>query len=242
MTTERYEIQVQGVRVEVVRKDIKNFHLGVYPPEGRVRAAVPRRLDDAAVRVAVASRLGWIRRQRARFEEQERQSAREMVSGECHYFRGRRYRLSVVERDAPSGVSLLNDRTLELQVRPGAGREQREAVLQRWYREQLREQVPELIAKWEPRVGVTVADCGIRRMKTRWGSCNSEARRIWVNLELAKKSDACLELVLLHEMVHLLERRHSERFREHMDRLMPQWRLYRDQLNRAPLAHEEWEL
>ena len=242
MTTERYEIQVQGVRVEVVRKDVKNFHLGVYPPKGRVRAAVPRRLDDAAVRVAVASRLGWIRRQRARFEEQDRQSAREMVSGECHYFRGRRYRLSVVERDAPSGVSLLNDRTLELQVRPGAGREQREAVLQRWYREQLREQVPALIAKWEPQVGVTVADWGIKRMKTRWGSCNSEARRIWVNLELAKKSEACLELVLLHEMVHLLERRHSERFREHMDRLMPQWRLHRDQLNRAPLAHEEWEL
>ncbi len=242
MTTERYEIQVQGVRVEVVRKDVKNFHLGVYPPKGRVRAAVPRRLDDAAVRVAVASRLGWIRRQQARFEEQDRQSAREMVSGECHYFRGRRYRLSVVERDAPSGVSLRNNRTLELQVRPGAGKEQREAVLQRWYRERLREQVPALIAKWEPRVGVTVAEWGVKKMKTRWGSCNSEARRIWVNLELAKKSDACLELVLLHEMVHLLERRHNERFREHMDRLMPQWRLYRDQLNRAPLAHEAWEL
>ena len=242
MTTERYEIQVQGVRVEVVRKDVKNFHLGVYPPKGRVRAAVPRRLNDAAVRVAVASRLGWIRRQRARFEEQDRQSAREMVGGECHYFRGRRHRLSVVERDGPSRVSLLNDRTLELQVRPGAGREQREAVLQRWYREQLREQAPALIAKWEPQVGVTVADWGVKRMKTRWGSCNVEARRIWVNLELAKKSDACLELVLLHEMVHLLERRHCERFREHMDRLMPQWRLYRDQLNRAPLAHEEWGL
>ena len=122
MTTERYEIQVQGVRVEVVRKDVKNFHLGVYPPKGRVRAAVPRRLNDAAVRVAVASRLGWIRRQRARFEEQDRQSAREMVSGECHYFRGRRYRLSVVERDGSSRVSLWNNRTLELQVRPGAGR------------------------------------------------------------------------------------------------------------------------
>jgi len=226
--------------VEVVRKDIKNLHLGVYPPKGRVRVAVPLRLDDEAVRLAVISRLGWIRRQQSGFGQQDRQSLREMTTGESHYFQGRRYRLDVIEHDGPTSVTLPNNATMQLRVRPGTGRDKREAVLHRWYRRRLREQIPELIAAWEPVIGVEVAAWGIRKMKTRWGSCNIEARRVWLNLELAKKSPACLEYILAHEMVHLLERHHSDRFRELMDRLMPQWRLHRDELNRAPLAHEEW--
>jgi len=226
--------------VEVVRKEIKNLHLGVYPPNGRVRVAVPLRLDDDAVRLAVISRLGWIRRKQAAFERQERQSDREFVTGESHYFQGRRYRLNVIERDGPPTVSLANKTTMELRVRPGTSSAKRDAVLQRWYRERLRELLPPLLAKWEPRVGVTVADVRTRRMKTLWGSCNAEARRIWLNLELAKKPASCLEYILVHEMVHCLERHHHERFRELMDTLMPSWRLCREQLNRAPLAHEEW--
>jgi len=241
VTTERHQIKVRGIPVEVVRKDIKNLHLGVYPPHGRVRVAVPLRLDDEAVRLAVIARLEWIRRQQNGFEQQDRQSEREMVTGESHYVQGRRYRLNVIEVDGPAAVSLPNNRTLELRVRPGTSREKREAVLHRWHRRWLREQIPQLIAKWEPAIGVTVAEWGIKKMKTRWGTCNIEARRIWLNLELAKKPISCLEYILVHEMVHFLERHHNERFRALMDMLMPQWRLHRDELNRSPLAHEHWK-
>lgn len=241
MTTEQYQIEVSGIPVEVVRKDIKNLHMGVYPPNGRVRVAAPLRLNDEAVRLAVVSRLGWIRRQQNSFEQQERQSLREMVTGESHYFQGRRYRLDVIECDGSSSVRLRNKTTLELRIRPGTGRDKREALLRRWYRRRLREQIPPLIAKWEPEVGVKIAECGIKRMKTRWGTCHMEAHRIWLNLELAKKPTSCLEYILVHEMVHLLERQHNERFRDFMDRLMPHWRLLREELNRAPLAHEDWD-
>ncbi len=233
-------IHVRGTPVEIVRKDIKNLHLGVYPPNGRVRVAAPLYLDDDAVRLAVISRLGWIRRKQADFEQQNRQSQREFVTGESHYFQGRRYRLDVTEHNSPPTVRLLNNTTMALSVRPGTDRDMREAVLYRWYRRELRDQLPALLAKWEPRVGVTVADVRIRKMKTLWGSCNIEAGRIWLNLELIKKPTSCLAYVLVHEMVHLLERKHNARFQALMDRFMPQWRLYRDELNRAPLAHADW--
>jgi len=236
----RQRIHLRGIPVEVVRKDIKNLHVGVYPPEGRVRVAAPLRLDDEAVRLAVISRLGWIHRRRAEFERQDRQSEREMVSGESHFCEGRRYRLDVVEREGRPSVSLPNNSTMRLEVPPGTDPVAREAVLKRWYRVRLRGQIPPLLSKWEPRVGVTAAEVRIRRMKTRWGSCNAEARRIWLNLELAKKPVLCLEYILVHEMVHILERSHNERFRELMDALMPSWQICRDELNRAPLAHEEW--
>jgi len=227
--------------VEVVRKDIKNLHVGVYPPNGRVRVAVPLRLDDEAVRLAIISRLGWIHRQQATFKQQDRQSHREFVTGESHYFQGRRYRLNVIEHDGPPSVSLPNNKTIELRVHPGTSREKREAVLQQWYRKWLKEQLPPLLAKWEQKVGVTVQEVRIKKMKTLWGSCNATARRIWVNLELAKKSASCLEYILLHEMLHILERHHNERFLELMDTLMPTWRLCREELNRAPLGHEKWK-
>ena len=242
MTTEAQcrRIDVRGTPVEVVRKNIKHLHLGVYPPEGRVRVAAPAYVDDDAVRLAVVARLGWIRRRQAEFRGQERQSQRRLVSGESHYVDGRRYRLAVVEHDAPSAVRLRNRTTMELRVRPGTDRDAREAVLQRWYRRRIRDRVPALLATWEPRVGVHVAEVRIRRMKTRWGTCNAAARRIWLNLELARKPPSCLEYIAVHEMVHFLERRHNDRFRELMDGIMPRWRTHRYELNRAPLAHEEW--
>lgn len=227
--------------VEIVRKQINNLHLAVYPPDGRVRIAVPARLNDEVVRLAVISRLGWIRRQQAGFERQERQSRREMVGGESHYVQGRGYRLQVIERDEKPAVKVRNKRTLELQVRPGAGRESREAALNRWYRELLRQQIPALIEKWQAEVGVNVSDWGIRKMRTHWGTCNLQERRIWINLELAKKPQSCLEYIVVHEMVHLLERHHNDRFRELMSRLMPRWRIRQEELNRAPLSHENWK-
>ncbi len=154
---------------------------------------------------------------------------------------GRRYRLDVIEHAGPPTVSLQNNTTLELRVRPGTRRVKRNALLQQRYRQRLREQLPALLAKWEPAVGVTVSELRIKKMKTLWGSCNTKARRIWLNLELAKKPVSCLEYILVHEMVHLLERHHNERFRESMDALMSSWRLCREQLNQAPLAHEAWK-
>ena len=242
MTTEAQgrRMEVAGTPVEVVRKDIKHLHVGVYPPSGRVRVAAPLRLDDDAVRLAVVSRLGWIRRQQAAFEGQERQSLREFVTGESHYFEGRRYRLDVIERGGPPGALLRGNAALVLRVRPGADRDAREAVLQRWYRGRLRERLPAVMAKWEAKIGVRAAEARIKRMKTRWGTCNPEARRIWLNLELAKKPPACLEYIAAHELVHLIERSHNDRFRQLMDRHMPRWRMHRDELNRAPLAHADW--
>ncbi|MEJ2347371.1 MAG: SprT family zinc-dependent metalloprotease [Deltaproteobacteria bacterium] len=199
MNTERHKITVSGIPVEVVRKDIKNLHLGVYPPNGRVRVAAPTRLTDEAIRLAVVTRLGWIRRKKAYFEKQERQSAREMVTGESHYYQGRRYLLDVIKEDKPPSVQIRNKTTLELRVRPGSDRAKRKQVLHGWYRGNLREQVSELVAEWEPIIGVSVSETRIKRMRTRWGTCNITARRIWVNLELAKKPPSCLEFIVVHE-------------------------------------------
>ena len=238
MTTDRQQIEIRGTSVEVVRKDIKNLHVGVYPPSGRVRVAAPLRLDNDAVRLALVSRLGWIRRRQEEFRRQDRQSQREYLSGESHYFLGRRYRLNLIEGDV-SGCRIKGG-NIELRVRRGSSWFERDKVLQRWYRQQLREMLPPLVAKWEAKARVRPAEVRIRRMKTRWGSCNAEAGRLWLNLELVKKPVSCVEYVLVHEMVHLRERRHDDRFVGRMDQLMPGWRLRRDELNRQPLAHEEW--
>ena len=240
MSTDRAHIEIRGIEVEIVRKDIKHLHLGVYPPEGRVRVAAPLRLDDDAVRLAIISRLAWIRRKRAEFQGQDRQSRREFVTGESHYFEGRRYRLDVVVSNGPTGIRLRDNAWMEMRVRPSAVRNAREAILYKWYRQRLHERIPEMVAKWEPKIGVTVTEWRIRRMKTRWGTCNQEAGRIWLNSELAKKPVSCLEYVVVHEMIHLIERGHNERFRRTLDKVMPGWRIRLDELNRAYLADEEW--
>ena len=240
MNTEGVKIRVSGLAVQIVRKNIKNLHLGVYPPNGRVRVAAPLRVSDDAVRLAVIGKLGWIKRQQTRFKAQARQSDREMVSGESHYYMGRRYRLRVVERDGPSRVVQRNRGTLELQVRSKYSTQEREQVLWRWYRERLRELVPPLLAKWEALLEIRAAAFGIRKMKTKWGACSVDARRIWLNLELAKKPGQCLEYIVVHELVHLIERHHNDSFIAILDRHLPHWRHHRKLLNDAPLGHAEW--
>ncbi len=240
MNTEHREIRVGGLAVQIVRKAIKNLHLGVYPPLGRVRVAAPLAVSDDAVRLAVIGKLGWIKRQRARFAAQPRQTEREMVSGESHYFLGRRYRLRVVEHAGAGRVELKGRATLELRVRGNADAGVRERILQRWYRARLRELIPPLLAKWGTRLGVQAAAWGIKKMKTKWGACNVDARRIWLNLELAKKTVQCLEYLIVHELVHLAERKHNDRFVSLMDRHLPDWRGRRQELNAAPLRHESW--
>jgi predicted metal-dependent hydrolase len=225
----------------VVRKRIKNLHLGVYPPDGRVRVAAPLLVNDEAVRLFVISKLAWIKRHQAKFAGQERQSARECVTGESHYFQGRRYRLNVIHHQGHARVTLRNNTTMDMQVKEEADADYRRRLLSGWYRQQLKGQIPVLIEKWEPIMGVSVADWGVKQMKTKWGTCNIKARRIWLNLELAKKPHHSLEYIVVHEMTHLLEKGHDDRFKRLMDRFLPQWRQYRVALNSAPLGWEEWE-
>ena len=241
MSTEQHRITIHGLVVDVVRKNIKNLHLGVYPPAGRVRVAAPLQVNDEAVGLFIISRLAWIKRQQAKFEGQERQSAREYVSGESHYYRGNRYLLNVVYDKSTPAVIIRNNKTMDLYARPGSDTAARERILIAWYRRRLKEEITPLIAKWEVITGIKVAEWGVKQMKTRWGTCNIEAQRIWLNLELIKKPARCLEYIIVHEMIHLLERHHNERFIAYMNRFMPLWQFYREELNREPLGHETWE-
>lgn len=241
MTTDSsHSITVSGLSVEVVRKNIKNLHLGVYPPLGRVRVAAPLAVSDDAVRLAVVGKLGWIKRQRSKFQAQPRQSERRMVSGESHYFMGQRYRLRVVEGNTPMRVTLRGKAAMDIFVRPETSVERREELLHAFYRTELKQLIPALLVKWQPILGVEASAWGIKKMKTKWGTCNITARRIWLNLELAKKPIQCLEYILVHELLHLIERHHNDHFRALMDQHLPQWRTYRDELNGSLLVDERW--
>lgn len=236
----RNTLDLGGTIVEVVYKDIKNVHLSVYPPTGTVRITAPRRMNLQTLRAFAISRIGWIREQQKRLNAQERQTPREYLDRESHYLWGRRYLLSVQVADAAPRVSLKHGRIL-LQVRPRTDVETREAVMNQWYRKRIREVAPELIAKWEPVMGVKVSRYFVQRMKTKWGSCNPSAATIRLNSELAKKPKECLEYITVHEMVHLLERNHTDRFRALMDRFLPHWKHSRKRLNSEPLGYEDWD-
>lgn len=240
MSIEPHRIHVDGLAIDVIRKDIKNLHLGVYPPNGRIRVAAPLVVNDEAVRLAVVSRLGWIKRQRRRFDAQERQTLREYVSGESHYYLGRRYRLTVKD-EGRAGIAPKGTSRLELTAPILSSREDREHLMQVWYRRQLRSMANELLAHRAPEMGIEPPSLGIKRMKTKWGTYSSRENRVWLNLELIKKPAQCIELIVVHELVHVLEHDHNDRFIALMDRHLPLWRSLRDELNRAPLAHEDWE-
>ena len=240
MDAAKTTITVNGIAVQVVRKAIKNLHLAVYPPDGHVRVAVPEHVTDDNVRLAVISKLSWIKQQQKDFEAQPRQSERRYISGECHYFFGKRCRLEVIERTGKHEVALQQSGKLQMFVNCNTSAANKEKLLNEWYRVELKKRVPELIEKWQPVVGEEVADWGVKKMKTKWGSCNIQQRRIWLNLELAKKPVECLEYILVHEMTHLLERNHNDAFKRFMDKTLPKWRRCRDALNKAPLAHEKW--
>ena len=240
MATNTCQITINGLPVQIVRKAIKNLHLGVYPPEGRVRVAAPLAVSNDAVRLAVIGKLPWIRRQRAKFETQPRQSRREMVRGESHYFLGKRYRLRVIYGSMSAQVVLLNRSAIDIHVKEGADAGERERVLYRWYRRRLRALAEPLLDKWQARIGVPANGWGIKKMKTKWGACNVDARRIWLNLELIKKPMHCIEYIVVHELAHLIERGHNDRFRDILDTHLPDWAVRQQQLSSEPLAHEHW--
>ena len=233
-------VVIGDIPVDVVLKDIRNIHLSVHPPAGRVRLSAPVGMDIDTLRLYAISRLGWIKKQQRKLRGQERETPREYLNRESHYLWGKRYLLKIIEREVPSAVDVQHSAIL-LYVRPGSALEKKQSVLDEWYRKQLKVALPDLIEVWEKRIGVRVKELGIKKMKTKWGSCNPDARRIWVNLELAKKPKECLEYIVVHEMVHLLERHHNERFIALMDAMLPKWRSLRDDLNRLPVKHEEWE-
>ncbi len=236
MTTDLDVLVVRGVQVAVVRKDIKNLHIGVYPPDGHVRVAAPLVLSDSAIRAALVVRFSWIRRHQAQFAGQQRESRREIVTGESHWYLGRRYRLSVVESTGAPGVRIANLHTIELRCRPGSDYEQRETILGRWYRARLKELAGPIVESWSPVFGVEKADWRVRVMRTKWGSCSAGSERIWLNLDLIKKPRRCLEYIVVHELAHLVERRHGRPFQALLDEFLPKWRFIRTELGSLPIT------
>ena len=229
-----------NISVNVIHKDIKNVHLSVHPPQGRVTISAPLRMDLETIRLFCISKLGWIRKQQAKLKNQKRETPREYITRESHYYLGQRYLLKVVEQNTAPKVVLKNN-TIELYIRKGTSITRRKEILQGWYRQQLRALIPQYIAKLEKKMNVKVAEIGIRIMKTKWGTCNPKANRIWLNTELVKKPIESIEYILIHEMVHLLERKHNETFIAYMDKFSPKWKHIREELNRAPLGHVEWK-
>lgn len=240
MNTNSSMIQVGNIEALVIRKPIKNLHLSVLPPLGKVRVSAPLAMKDDAIRILLATRLPWIKKQQVKFEAQERQTKREYISGESYYLFGRRYRLEVLYENRPAHVKLNGKNKIMLYVRPHSSIGKREEVLMEWYRKELRTIADEIISKWQEKIGVQVKSWGIKRMKTRWGTCNQKGRRIWLNLELAKKPITCVEYVVVHELLHLIEKKHNERFVNLMTKYLPKWRSEKEELNRFILSHEEW--
>jgi hypothetical protein len=234
------QITLGDITVDVVKKGIKNIHLSVYPPTGKVRISAPFRMDLDNIRVFAITKLGWIKSQQQKLSEQARETPREYLNRESHYVWGTRYLLTVAESDQSPSVELKHNRML-LRVRPGTDENKKQAIVEEWYRAQLKQAVAPLIAKWEPLIGVKVKQFFVQRMKTKWGSCNADSRSIRLNTDLAKKPQECLEYIVVHEMVHLLESTHNTRFIALMDRFMPKWQFHREMLNRLPVRHEHWD-
>jgi predicted metal-dependent hydrolase len=232
-------LQLGQIKVEVELKDIKNIHLSVYPPKGRVHISAPTRMNMDTIRIYAISKLSWIKKQQVKILSQEREAPREYITKESHYFFGKRYLLKVIELDTVPIVNVKHT-TLELYVRSGSSLEKRKEILENWYREQLRIKSMKMISEWETKMNLKVGQLGIKKMKTKWGTCNEKAKRIWINFELVKKPIECIEYIIVHEMVHLLERNHNDKFIAYMNHYLPTWRQLKKDLNKLPVSHVDW--
>ena len=232
-------IQLGEITITVMRKDIKHVHLSVHPPLGRVTLVAPKDTRPEVARAYAVSKIGWIRDQQAKLRGQARETPRQFVGLESHYLWGRRHMLTVVHREAKPLVSLDHKR-ITLVVRPGSDAQKRTDVIHDWHKSLLHEVTPPLIKKWEPKLQVKVVGYFLQKMKTKWGSCNHRAKKIRLNTELVKKPKDLLEYVIVHEMVHLIEPRHNERFVELLTKHYPSWRDARAELNALPLSAEVW--
>jgi hypothetical protein len=233
------QMRFGDIIVDVEQRNIKNIYLRVYPPAGKVRIAAPLKMDLDSIRAYTVANLNWIKKQQDKLKAQDREVPKIFMNGETHYYNGKRYLLKVVEVEIAPKIELENS-TLILYVRPHTSTENRQRIINKWYRDQLKLVLPELIEKWERKMNVKVHEFRIKKMKTKWGSCNCKVKRIWLNLELAIKPPECVEYVVVHEMVHLLERKHTDRFTAYMNKYLPKWRLYKDELNGLSVKHEKW--
>jgi hypothetical protein len=241
MTTRHGKLYVSDLMVDTVKKEIKNMHLGVYPPTGRIRVAAPLETSDEKIRLFVISRMSWIRKQQRRFLQQERQIERQYVAGESHYFFGDRYRLNIIYSESRPKIQIRKKTHIDLSIRANARTDEREAIFEKFYRSELRKLVPNLLERWQKKFGVPVNEVRIKKMKTKWGSCNVKARRIWLNSELAKKPAHCSDYVFVHELIHLIEKKHSQRFVHLMESALPNWQIIKDELNKQPLGYSTWK-
>jgi predicted metal-dependent hydrolase len=233
------QLKLGDITIDVELKDIKNVHLSVYPPSGRVRIAAPSRMNMDTIRIYAISKLSWIRKQQQKFLTQVREAPREYLNKEGHYFLGKRYLLKIIENNAPPVVKVKHN-TIELYVRPNTDIQKRQVIMDEWYRQQLKELAPPIIEKWEKVMKVSINELAVKKMKTKWGTCNREAKRIWLNLELAKKPFHCIEYIIVHELLHLLERNHNDKFIAYMNNFLPEWKHFKNELNKLPVSHVEW--
>ncbi len=241
MSIKTGKLVMADMEIQTVRKNIKNIHVGVYPPNGRVRIAAPLRTTDETIRLIVLSKIPWIRKQRNKFAGQQRETPREYVTGESHYFMGQRYLLNVVRGPYRSRVQLSGMKRMDMYVNPKLSKGDKARMMERFYRLELSKLLDALVPKWEEKLNVHANQVRIKRMKTKWGSANIKAKRIWFNLELAKKSPNCISYVVTHELTHLIEKNHNKNFKEIIESVMPNWRQYRDELNSFISGDEEWE-
>lgn len=233
----RVEMEIQGISLTVEKKKIKNMYLKILPPDGKVVISAPKRMSQKAIEEFVISKSNWIQEKRKKYENRESQKELQFMTGEQILLFGKVYPLEVTNSNGNSKILFAEDK-IQMQVREDSTKEQREHCLNEWYRKQLKSRIPELIEKWEPVMNVHVKEWNVKNMKTRWGTCNIAAQRIWLNLQLAKRKPECLEYVVVHEMVHLLERKHNHRFYGFMDLFLPEWRKIRAELNGINLDNE----
>jgi len=234
-------IIIEDIKIEVEQKNIKNINLRIYPPDGKVKITAPKRLHIDTIAEFARSKLDWIRKKQEKFNNRPQKIKLNYVSNEVHYFLGKKYLLKVLVHNSPPRV-ILGEKEILMFIRTNTTLEKRKNIMDAWFRSQLKSLLPTLIKEWGEKIRVKADACRIRKMHTRWGSCNITKKRIWLNLELAKKPLECLEYVIVHELVHLLERKHNSVFRSHMDRFLPDWRNRKDLLNHFPNKHPDWEL
>jgi predicted metal-dependent hydrolase len=241
MNTRNSKIQVSNLMIDTVKKDIRNLHLGVYPPKGRVRVAAPLETTDEAIKLFVLSRMHWIKTQQQKFQDQERQTIRQYLSGESHYFLGDRHLLDVVQTDGRPRIDVPSRKKIVMHIIPNATHIQKEALFERFYRFELKKLAPTSVEKWQTALGVQAREVRIRKMKTKWGTCNTLEGRIWLNLELAKKDADCIDYVIVHELAHLKEKNHTERFFKLLESAMPDWMQIKQRLNNSTLSYWRWD-
>ena len=236
-TVIKSEIIISNINITVLKKDIKNLHLNVLPPDGNVRVSAPKRMDDRSIRFFIISKLPWIEKHVDRFKEQPRETSKNYIMGESHYFKGERYLLNVIEYGGKPHIAINNKKYIDFYVKKDMNREQKERVFLRWHRKELGKELSNILIEWQNIMGVGIKEWRIKQMKTKWGTCNTKAKRIWINLELIKKPVYCIEYIVVHELAHLLEKNHNKTFYGYMDKFMPQWKSYKQELNGSALRH-----